>query len=230
MREFRIVLADDQPAFREEAKAELEQVENFWVVAEATNGVELLRMLEIHNPNMLILEAAILGFRGFEVIREIKKRNQKVKILVLTAEGTAADMQEAIYVGARGYLLKSNWKEALNPAVAEIRAEGIFLDPSLIEDLAPTFKEVYLPDGKEPPFRLTRRETEALEYIVEGYSNIEIGEKMDISVRTAEKHRANILKKLDTNRTTFLIKYGLRRGHINLYEGGPLPEDVGAEM
>jgi DNA-binding NarL/FixJ family response regulator len=230
MREFRILLADDQPSFREEAKAELERVENFWVVAEATNGVEMLRAVEIHNPNLLIVEIAILGYRGVEVIREIKKRNQKVKILVLTAEGSAKELQDAIYAGARGYLLKSNWKTALNPAVAEIRADGTFFDPALIEDLAPSFREIWLPGEGEPRVRLTRRETEALKYIVEGYSNIEIGEKMEISVRTAEKHRANILKKLDTNRTTFLIKYGLRNGHINLYEGGPLPQDIAAEM
>jgi DNA-binding NarL/FixJ family response regulator len=229
MREFRIVLADDQPSFREEAKAELEKVENFWVVAEATNGVDLLRAIEIHNPKLVILEIAILGYRGIEVIREIKKRNLKVDILVLTAEGSAEELQDAIYAGARGYLTKEHWRAALVPAVSEIRGDGIFLDPRLVGSLADSFKSVYLPDGKKPPFRLTKRETQALEFIVEGYSNIEIGEKMDISVRTAEKHRANILKKLDTNRTTHLIKYGMRNGHINLFDGGPVPDDVSLE-
>jgi DNA-binding NarL/FixJ family response regulator len=224
MREYHILLADDQPSFREEAKAEIEGVEGLWVVAEATNGVELLRGLEIHSPNLVILELAILGYRGVEIIRDVKKRNRKVKFLVLTAQGSVEQLQEAIYAGAGGYLLKKGWKASLLEAVSRIRADGVFLDPKLEKSLSETFREVYAPEGTKPAFRLTKREREALGYIVEGYSNIEIGNKMAISVRTAEKHRANILKKLDTNRTTHLIKYGLRNKIIDLYGGGMVPE------
>ena len=223
MKDYLILLADDQPAFREEAKAELERVDVLRVVAEAVNGAALLTAIETHGPNLVILEPSILGFRATEVIREVKKRNRKTRFLVLAAGGTAATAQDMIFSGASGYLLKENWKSSLLLAVAMIRSDNVVVDPGLEVSLDESFKAVYLRGDASPAVRLTKREIEALGYIVEGYSNIEIGNKMAISVRTAEKHRANILKKLDTNRTTHLIKYGLRHGLIDLYEGGPVP-------
>lgn len=223
MKDYLILLADDQPAFREEAKTELARVDGLRVVAEAVNGVELLSALETHGPNLVILEPSILGYRATEVIREVKKRNRKARFLVLAADGTAAAAQKLIFSGASGYLLKQNWKRTLLPAVAMIRSDTVVVDPGLEASLADSFKAVYLRGDAPPAVKLTKREIEALGYIVEGYSNIEIGDKMAISVRTAEKHRANILKKLDTNRTTHLIKYGLRHGLIDLYENDPVP-------
>jgi DNA-binding NarL/FixJ family response regulator len=205
---YRIVLADDHVLLRQGLSRIIEGTADLKVVGEAGDGLELMSLLKTVVPDMVILDISMPHLRGLEAARLIKEKYPEAKVLILTMHKDAEYVSRAFSAGADGYLVKEDADHELFSAVEKIRAGGHYLSPRLSEGLAEEWVRIQSGDQK----LLTAREKEVLRLIVEGNSNKEIADILFISVRTVERHRANIMDKLNLKNTADLIKYGIREG------------------
>jgi DNA-binding NarL/FixJ family response regulator len=208
---YRIVLADDHALFLQGLKQVLQGVGDFEVVGEAVDGVELLNLLNKVTPDMVILDISMPNLRGIEAIGEIKMEHPDAKILMLTMHQDKEYLYQAIAAGADGYFLKKDAHTELFSAIEKIRLGKVYVSPDLSEGLADDWEQVR--QGFRKPI-LTTREIQVLKLIAEGKSNKEIGDFLFISTHTVERHRANILEKLNLKGTADLVKYAIQKGYI----------------
>lgn len=208
MDNYRIVLADDHVLLRQGLRRIIEGSADLKVVGEAADGLELMSLLSTVVPDMVILDISMPHLRGIEAARLIKEKYPEAKVLILTMHKDAEYVSRAFSAGADGYLVKEDADHELFSAVEKIRAGSNYLSPRLSEGLAEEWVRIQSGDQK----LLTAREKEVLRLIVEGKSNKEIADVLFISVRTVERHRANIMDKLNLKNTADLIKYGIREG------------------
>jgi DNA-binding NarL/FixJ family response regulator len=218
VKNYKILLADDHLVFQKEIEDLIGRRSGYKVAGKVNDVIDLLNAVNEIEPDMLILETGMLGLRAMEVIREIKSGSPLLGILVMTLNAEKDFLYQAVFSGADGYLLKEDASRELFPAIQRIRRGGIYLPKALKKELSPEFKRVFRGEGRYITQKLTRREKEVLKEISLDHSNWEIGEKLGISVRTVEKHRAVILKKLNTRKTTYLVKYAIRTGLISLWD------------
>jgi len=212
----RIILVDDHALFREGLKLVLSQKTEFTVVGEASDGLELLAMLKrIPLPDLVILDISMPRLRGIEAIREVKTLNEKIRVLVLTMHKDERLLSEAFVAGADGYLLKENVaKELFGALDAVMRGEGhisSLMNVELKGAWISLFRrqKVVLSDDN-----LSIREKQVLKLVAEGASNKEIAEQLNISVRTVDHHRANLIEKLNLKSTAELIRYAISKNYI----------------
>jgi DNA-binding NarL/FixJ family response regulator len=209
---YRVVLADDHVLFRQGLKGILERTADLEVVGEACDGLELLKLLDLCKlaPDLIILDISMPNLRGIEVIPEIRMICPAVKVLIVTMHKDKEYLYQALAAGAEGYFLKKDADAELFVAIEKIRKGGIYVSPYLSE-LIGDWEQI------QQGFRksiLTTREREILKLIAEGKSNKEIGDLLSISVHTAERHRANIMSKLNLKKTADLVKYAIEKGYI----------------
>jgi len=214
MKRHSIILADDHIILRRGLKMILAARNDFEVVAEAGDGLELLQLLNHQIPDVIILDISMPKLRGIEAIAEIKKAHLRTKILVLTMHRDAEYMHQAIAAGADGYVLKEDADKDLFSAIDTILQGRVYISPILSAESMRDWSE--LRQGKKAlssSEQLTNREREVLKLIAEGKSNKEIGDLLYISVRTVERHRTNMMQKLHAKRTADLVKYALQKGY-----------------
>ena len=213
---YHIVLADDHVMFRQGIKNILERAEDLKVVGEAGDGLELLELLKKTSPDMVILDISMPKLRGLEASREIKMISPGVKVLILTMHRNKEYVYYAISAGAEGYLLKEDADTELFAGIEKIRRGGHYISPllsgELTHELIQTSRSGKLRPQSDP---LTVREREVLKLIAEGITNKEIADLLFISVRTAERHRANIMEKLNIRQTANLVKYAIHMGYTS---------------
>jgi DNA-binding NarL/FixJ family response regulator len=215
MNQHRLVLADDHALFRLGLKRILSERNDLEIAGEVGDGLELLKILNKTNPELVILDISMPKLRGIEVISEIKASYPDTKVLILTMHNDTDHLLQAISSGADGYLLKDDAEKDLFSAIDAVLRGRIFISRFLAdqsrEDWAQLRRGTRQPDSESP---LTVREREVLKLIAEGKSCREIGDVLCISHRTVERHRANIMTKLHLNKTVNLVKYALERGYI----------------
>jgi DNA-binding NarL/FixJ family response regulator len=213
---YHIVLVDDHAMFRQGLKRILEERSGFEVVGEVDGGLELLKLLEELVPDLIILDISMPNLRGLEAIHEIKMNHANVKILVLTMHKDKEYLHQALSAGAEGYLLKEDADSELFSAIGRVRQGKKYVSPKLSEGLAEDWVKLTRGDHGPSfePERLTIREREVLKLIAEGKSSREIGELLFISVRTVERHRANIMEKLNLKKSADLVKYAIQKGYV----------------
>ena len=216
MGSYHIVLVDDHILFRQGLKRILDERSDLEVVGEVDCGLELLKLLKNLVPDLIILDISMPNLRGIEAIHEIKMNHPKVKILVLTMHKDREYLHQAITAGAEGYLLKEDADAELFSAIDRVRRGRIYVSPNLSEGLTDDWVKISRGDHQPSfePERLTVREREVLKLIAEGKSGREIGDLLFISARTVERHRANIMEKLNLKKTADLVKYAIQKGHI----------------
>ena len=216
MSQYRIVLADDHVMFRQGVKSILERDKNLEVVGETGDGLELLQLLKSVTADMVILDISMPHLRGLEATQEIKMISKNIKVLILSMHRDKEYVRSAISAGAEGYLLKEDADTELFNAIAQIRHEGRYISPLLMEELK---DKLFQLDNEEQLFedyeKLTTREREVLKLIAEGLSNKDIADRLFVSVRTIEHHRANIMRKLNIKSTANLVKYAIRKGYTS---------------
>jgi DNA-binding NarL/FixJ family response regulator len=216
MEPVRIVLADDHILVRQGLRRILEEMADLEVIGEAGDGLELLKLLQEIAPQMILLDISMPNLRGIEAIHEIKAVHPEVKILILTMHKDREYLYQAVSAGANGYLLKEDAYAELSAAIETIRRGKIYISPLLSEDMADDWAQTYRGKNKLPyePDNLTIREREVLKMIAEGKSSKEIAELLFISVRTVERHRANLMDKLSLRKTADLVKYAIQKGYV----------------
>ncbi len=216
MSAYRIVLADDHVLFRQGLRRILEGAVDLKVIGEASDGLELLNLFNQSVPDMIILDISMPKLRGIEAIHEIKLIHADASVLILTMHKEKEYLYLALSAGAKGYLLKEDADKELFSAIEKIRQGKTYLSPYFTEQLAEDWTKIGREDAQplseiDP---LTTREREVLKLIAEGKSSKEIGDLLFISARTVERHRANMMEKLNLKKATDLVKYAIQKGYI----------------
>ncbi|MGD8291920.1 MAG: response regulator transcription factor [Desulfobacterales bacterium] len=212
----RIVLADDHTILREGLRALLSTNTDFEVVGEAEDGREAVRCVEKLEPDLLLMDLSMPRMSGMDAISEIKKRHPDTKIIALTVHKTEEYLLTTLQAGADGYVLKDATHDELVMAIHNVMSGKSYLSPGVSEKVI----EGYL-EGKEGSSsisswqKLSQREREVLKLIAEGFKNKEIAEDLCISLKTVEKHRANLMKKLDLHNAAGLTVYAVERGLVS---------------
>ncbi|MBI4761981.1 MAG: response regulator [Chloroflexota bacterium] len=210
-----ILLADDHQVLREALRFLLESQPDFHVVAETGDGLEAAALVEKHRPDVLIVDMRMPGLSGLEVARRTKRLSPATKVIILSMYDAEAYVMDSLAAGAAGYVLKQSSSQELLSAIRQTLAGGLYLSPSLNERALQSYiqhsREAHIPD----PFDLlTDREREVLQLAAEGLNNPQIAEKLSISPRTVEMHRAHLMQKLGLKTQTDLVKYALKRGLV----------------
>jgi len=196
----RVVIADDHVFVRDGIKSLLESEANIEVVGEATDGLEALKIIEINQPDLLILDIRMPNLTGIEVVEKLRNQNNPIKIVMLSMHESEEYVLKSIKAGADGYLLKGSSKEEFLKALHTVSDGGKYfsgdISSILIGQLThpTTSSEAKQVNGEE--MLITKREKEILTLLLSGKGNKEIAEALDISKRTAEVHRFNLMKKL----------------------------------
>jgi DNA-binding NarL/FixJ family response regulator len=212
----RIIVADDHVLFRQGLKNLLGARSDLEVIGEAADGLQLLGLLNRSLPDIILLDISILNLRGIEVVREIKRAYPRVRILILTMHKDKQYLEQTIAAGARGYLLKEDADTELFTAIEKIKRGRIYVSPNLLEELTEDWVQTLHNESKASPKieHLTLREKEVLKLIAEGKGSKQIAEFLFISARTVERHRANIMQKLDTKKTADIVRHAIQRGYV----------------
>ena len=210
------MLADDHVLVRQGLRRILEGMADLEVIGEASDGLDLLDLLNRLTPHMVILDIFMPKLRGIEAIHEIKMIHPDVNILILTMHKDKEYLYLALSAGAKGYLLKEDADKELFSAIEKIRQGKTYFSPYFSEEVIDDLVQIGRGDAKsifeiDP---LTTREREVLKLIAEGKSSKEIADLLFISVRTVDNHRANIMEKLNLKKATDLVKYAIQKGYI----------------
>jgi DNA-binding NarL/FixJ family response regulator len=205
----RVLLADDHSLIRQALRALLEK-QGFQVVTEASDGQEALRSVEKTQPDVAILDISMPILNGVDAARELVKSSPKTRVILLTQHDEDLYVTEALRAGARGYVLKSQAAEDLVHAIQEVCRGSVYLSPAISH----TVVDAYLCKTHVPIDPLSGRERQVLQLVGEGKATKEIAVHLGISVKTAESHRARLMKKLDIHETASLVRYAIRRGLI----------------
>ena len=202
----RILLADDHRLVRLGFRRLLDDERDMEVVAEAANGAEAIVLAESFRPDVVVLDMAMPELDGLQAISEIVRRSPQSKILVLSMYDEPRYVRNALRLGAHGYLLKNALDVGLAEGVRSVAAGRRYLSSPLqsveIEGEAP----------EEPLERLTNRERQVLQLIVQARSTKEIAEILDISANTVNVHRTNLMKTLNLHSTAELVLFGVKHG------------------
>lgn len=213
-----IVLADDHPIVRRGLRAVLEAEKSFTLLGEVGDGLEAVRVVESLQPDILIADLMMPSLTGLEVTRQLKQRVPATKIIVLSMHATESYVLEALRNGADGYVLKDAAADELVMAIQAVLAGRRYLSSQLSERAIESYIQKAASTTEDSYASLTTREREVLQLAAEGLTNVEIAERLFISARTAETHRANLMKKLHLSNHTELIRYAIRRGILPLDE------------
>jgi two-component system response regulator NreC len=207
----RVLIADDHTMVRESLVALLEASGRVTVVGQAANGLDALAQAESLDPDVAIIDISMPGLGGLEVIRRLQVQAPRTRVLVLTMHEDQEYLLHAVRAGATGFLLKDSPAAELVAAVANVGEGRGHFSPDAARVLA---EQLQRPDRSldDPYGSLTPREREVFHLIVEGLSTKEVARRLDISVKTAENHRARVLAKLDARNTAEVIRYAVRRG------------------
>ena len=217
MEKIRILIADDHTIFRQGLKMLLEQEDDMEVVGEAGNGSETLDLVKKIKPEVLLLDIAMPEMDGVQVAQELKKILPEIKVIVLTTHAEDQFIFEFLKLGVSGYVLKDSASQELIYSIRKSKDGMAFIDPSISKKVMEKFTQV---TGGKKDFvdygKLSDREKEILQLVTEGNSNKEVAQKLYISPKTVENHKANIMKKLNIHDRIALTKYALRLGLIDL--------------
>jgi len=209
----RVLIADDHAIVRAGLRVLIHTETTMELVGEATGGYETLDLVAKTQPDVLVLDISMPDLDGISITRRIKPQFPSLHILILTIHEDQALLKEALRAGAGGYILKHAAETELISAIRTILRGDLYVDPSmlrlLLKDEVPAV--IAAPKSAET---LTPREIEVLKLIVQGYTNKQIGEELNISVRTAESHRANLCGKLGLQSRVELVRYAREHGLI----------------
>lgn len=211
----RVLIAEDHTILRAGLKALLTSDPELEVVAEADNGKDAVRAVGQFNPHIVLMDLNMPGTNGISAIGEIRRRYPDVKVLVLTAHKTEEYIREALTAGANGYVLKDATSQELMLGVKSVLNGKSYLSPAISEHVINGF----LDGSKDPRQRsqwdlLTAREREILKLIAEGYTSKEMAGYLCLSIKTVEKHRSNLMKKLDLHNVSALTQLAISKGLV----------------
>lgn len=206
-----LLLADDHTLVRAGLKAIVHQLRPDMTVLEASEGQEALALAQAHQPDVVLLDIHMPVLNGLEALPRIIASNPKGKVLVLSMFGTEAQVHRALKAGASGYLLKDSAVDELGVAIDTVLSGGVFLSASL----PPSVKAQLGADAPDPLERLTPRQREVLQLLAEGHATKEIAYRLNLSAKTVETHRQQLMERLQIFDVAGLVRFAVRCGLID---------------
>jgi DNA-binding NarL/FixJ family response regulator len=217
----RILLVEDHTILRAGLQALLSKEPDFEIVGETDDGREALHLIAATKPNIVVTDISMPGISGIESLRDIKRRYPEIRVLVLTIHKADEYIHESLRAGADGYVLKDADPDELRVAIRSILNGKTYLSP----DIASKVISGYLGGGNgsgsdsaatngsiSPWETLTHRERQVLKLVAEGHQNKYIADYLCLSVKTVEKHRSNMMRKLDLHNASTLTAYAIEKG------------------
>ena len=216
MAKYRLVVAEDHVIMREGLCSMLESTGLYEIVGEAVNGLEAIQAVEKKLPDLLIQDISMPKLNGLSVIRDLKSRYPETKIIVLTVHDNEEYLKEVFRAGANGYCLKKGDFNELLMAIDNVMRGKPYVSPSITQPLLDHYLNKNIEDGMSSTAwdALTHREKEILKLVGEGYKNKEIAEFLCISTKTVEKHRSNLMTKLNLHNSAALTAYAIKMGLV----------------
>lgn len=209
----RVLIAEDHTLLRAGLCALLSQDPDIEIVGETDNGRDSVRASGALAPDLVLMDITMPGMNGIEAIREIKRRDASVRVLVLTIHKTEEYIHESLKAGADGYILKDASHDELRVAIRSVLNGKTYLSPDISDKVICRYLGG-LANVSGPWDTLTHREKEVLKLVAEGHPNKYIAEFLSLSVKTVEKHRSNLMRKLDLHNAATLTAYAIEKGLI----------------
>ncbi len=214
MNDFRVVLADDHDLVRAGIRLLLEGLDGVQVVGEASDGREALRLIEALRPNLVITDIAMQTLNGLDTAARIKEQYPEIHVIILSMHASEEYVLRALEAGASGYLLKNSAVQELELALQAIARGDTYLSPPVSKQVIGHYlRQVNSRPGAETG--LTPRQREILQLIAEGHTSKGIARALDLSTKTVEAHRAQIMERLNIHDLAGLVRYAVRQGLIS---------------
>lgn len=208
----RILIADDHEVVRQGVRTIVESQPGWNVVAEAQNGFDAVRQTLDLKPDIVLLDISMPELNGLDAAKQILKQLPETQVLILTMHESDELVREVLAAGARGYVLKTDAKRDLVSAVRSLSEHRPFFTSKVADMVLDGFRQKAAPAQEEVPNgdRLTVRERQIVQLLAEGKTSKEIATALDISVKTADTHRANVMRKLDLHSLADVVRYAIR--------------------
>lgn len=213
----RLLIADDHKLMRDGLRALLEKEPDLSVVGETDNGVATVNMVKKLNPHVVVMDVSMPDLNGIEATRKILADNNNIKIVALSGHTDESFVREMLTAGASAYLLKHAAGEELMRAIRTIMKGKTYISPEVAHGVVKAYVELSKPQKENSAFVvLTDREREVLQKTAEGNTTKDIAGSLEISIKTVETHRRNIMEKLQIQSVAELTKYAIRAGLTSL--------------
>ncbi|HKC24417.1 MAG TPA: response regulator transcription factor [Thermoanaerobaculia bacterium] len=213
MRTIRVLLADDHALVRAGIRSLLERLDGIEVVAEAGDGHETLRLASVHHPDVVLMDIGMPGLNGLEAAGRLTKEGSSSRVLVLSMHTSEEYVLKALRSGAAGYLIKASAASELEAAIRAVARGETYLSPSVSKYVVDQYVRRTAADD-EPLSALTPRQREILQMIAEGNTSKDIARKLNLSHRTVETHRAQLMERLDVHDLAGLVLFAVRVGLV----------------
>jgi two-component system response regulator NreC len=219
MSKIRVLLTDDHTLFRQGIRTLLAAEADMEVVGEAGDGMEAVAVAQQVRPDVVLMDIGMAGMSSFEATRLICKDRPEVKVIFLSMYDDEDYLAECVDMGASGYILKDSPADQLTTAIREVHRGGSYLSPRLLTRLVDDFRMQGRGPARAPRFgTLTKREREILKMLAEGDSVKQIASSFELSVKTVEAHKFNLMRKLDIHNKAQLVQYAIQKKIIRLPE------------
>jgi DNA-binding NarL/FixJ family response regulator len=212
MAPLRLLVADDHEVVRKGLCALLQAQPGWEIAAEASDGREAVEKAKKVKPDVTVLDIGMPYLNGLEAARQILKEVANTKVLILTMHDSDSLIREVLNAGARGYVLKTDAGSDLVNAVDAVRRNKTFFTPKVAQMVLDGYlkRDTKVEDPETPSARLTPRQREIVQLLAEGKSSKEVAVALSLSVKTAETHRANIMRRLNCHSVSELVRYAIR--------------------
>ena len=209
-----VLLADDHTILREGLRSLLAAASDINIVGEAKTGREAVQLARRLKPAVVVMDIAMPMLNGLEATRQIRSADPSTKVLVLSMHSDSEYVEKVLEAGASGYLVKQTGASDLLTAIREIHRGNVFLSPSISRFLVDQYRTALRTERPGVGHKLTPREVEVLQLVAEGMTNKQIASELAISVKTVEKHRQQVMDKLDIHDVAGLTRYAITSGII----------------
>jgi DNA-binding NarL/FixJ family response regulator len=210
----RIVLADDHRLVRAGIRSLLEDIKGAEVVAEAEDGREALRLIEKHQPDIALLDIGMPGLGGLEVAAQTAELSPRTRVVILSMHAAGPFVARALRVGVAGYLLKDAAPAELTQAIAAVARGDVYLSPAISRQVVEGFADGAA-TAEDPLGRLTTRQREILQLIAEGRTTKQIAGDLNVSAKTVETHRSQLMERLGIHDVPGLVRFAIRVGLVS---------------
>jgi DNA-binding NarL/FixJ family response regulator len=213
MKPIRVLLADDHALVRAGFRALLQSLPDMEVVAEAGDGREALRLIKLHQPDVVLMDIGMPGLNGLEAAARVTEESPQIQVIILSMHATEEYVLRALRAGAAGYLLKDAGTAELDLAIRAVMRGETYLSPAVSKHVIAGYIQRV---SREPNSfeQLTPRHREILQLIAEGQTTKEIAQTLDLSIKTVETYRTQLMDRLDIHDIAGLVRYAIRMGLI----------------
>ncbi len=219
MSNIRVLLVDDHALFRDGIRTLLSAEPDIEIAGEAANATEAVELANQRRPDIILMDIGMPGPGSFEAARLIRKERPEIRIVFLSMYDDEEYVSECVRIGANGYILKESPAAQLLMAIREVHRGGSYLSPRLLSRLVDDIRVLGRPSMQQPRFdALTKRELEVLKMLAEGASVKEIASEFNLSVKTIEAHKFNLMRKLGIHNKAQLVQYAIQKKIIRLPE------------